>query len=490
MESDNNVIGNGSWSSRQQAFLAMERKHDLFSLRVDGWSAWRVMRNFVFRKLENMPLSQPGRPVAVRSIEALVATFRLIWLLLKGEPRELLVKTCRSGLRAKSGEQFRDVYFDGLLTEGFSYLKMEEINSPDFDKQAASAARPAELDPVVFTFWGRILGMLLPVRAKALCQSIADMLRSELGLDLAPSVLRMRLSTVYWQARLYRLLLARIRPRAILVSDTGEYGLRVAASRQNIPFIELQHGIFDAKHPDAIPAWVNGPAAALILPDALASRGRYWIDCLAETHQGGDVAVPVGSEIIDEARLRRKARSKTGTLHLVLTTQGLDSKRLAQWIEVMTKAAPASIDWRLSIKLHPVYDQENRDFSELQKDGRVRVIGGSDRPNVFDLLSEADLHLSISSACHFDAAALGVRSVIIPLGDHEWLLHAVDGKQILLAQSPDEVWRIATLLEMSAGEGAHRFSEPNFVANMQKLIARLTGRQVAGGCLICSALAG
>ena len=468
----------------------MERRYDLFVPLVDGWSAWRVMRNFVFRKLENMPLAQPGRPTAIRSVEALAATLRLVWLLLKGERRELLVKTCRSGLRVKRGEQFRDVYFDGLLAEGFSYLKMEEINSPDFDKQAASAARPAGLDPVVFTFWGRILGVLLPVGKKALCQSIADMLRSELGLELAPSVLRMRISTVYWQARLYRLLLARIKPRAILVSDTGEYGLRIAAGRQNIPFIELQHGIFDAKHPDAIPGWVKGPATTLILPDALASRGRYWIDRLAETRQGRDHAVPVGNEFIDEARPRRDARAKTSALHLVLTTQGLDSKRLAQWIEAMMKAAPASIDWRLSIKLHPVYDQENLEFSELQRDSRVRVIGGSDLPNVFDLLSEADLHLSISSACHFDAAALGVRSVIVPLGDHEWLLHAVDGEQILLAQSPDEVWHFAVLPETSAVERAYRFSEPNFVANMRKLVARLTGPQIAAGRSICSAIAG
>ena len=459
----------------------MERRHDLFAPRVDGWSAWRVMRNLAFRKLEDMPLAQPVRPTAVRSAEALVGTFRLVWLLLKAGRRELLVKTCRSGLRVKSGGQFRDVYFDGLLAEGFSYLKMEEINSPDFDRQAAAAARPAELDPVVFTFWGRILGMLMPVRAAdALCQSIAGLLRSELSLELAPNVLRMRISTVYWQSRLYRLLLARIKPQAILVSDTGEYGLCVAAGRQNIPFIELQHGIFDAKHPDAVPDWVNGPAAALILPDALACRGQYWIDSLGETRQGRDHAVPVGNEFIDDARLRRGARTRTDTRRLVLTTQGLDSKRLAQWIEAMTKAAPAEIDWRLSIKLHPVYDQDDRDFSKLQRDSRVRVIGGSDLPNVFELLSEADLHLSISSACHFDAAALGVRSVIIPLGDHEWLLHAVDGKQILLASSPDEVWRFVTLPEIVAVERAHRFSEPNFVANMQKLVARLAGPRIAG----------
>jgi hypothetical protein len=297
----------------------------------------------------------------------------------------------------------------------------------------------------------------------------------------------MRISTVYWQARLYQLLLARIKPQAVLVSDTGEYGLRIAAGRQKIPFVELQHGVFDAEHPDAVPAWVSGAAEYLILPDILASRGRYWIECLAQTRQGRDHAVAVGNEFIDEARLRRKARTKARTLHFVLTTQGLDSERLARWIEAMREAAPDAVDWRLSIKLHPVYDRDTREFSELEKDSRIRIIGGSAQPNVFDLLSEADLHLSIASACHFDAAALGVRSIIIPLAGHESILHAVDERQIFLAGAPDDVWRIVSFPETSEVERSYRFSEPNFVANMRKLVFRLEEAEVADRALNCNA---
>ena len=145
----------------------------------------------------------------------------------------------------------------------------------------------------------------------------------------------------------------------------------------------------------------------------------------------------------------------------------------------MTEAAPAAIDWRLSIKLHPVYDQDNGDFADLQENSRICVVGGSDLPNVFDLLSDADLHLSIASACHFDAAALGVRSIIVPLSGHESLLHAVDGKQIFLAQDPADVWRIVTSPEISEVDRVYRFSEPNFIANMQKLLSRLSGSEAA-----------
>jgi hypothetical protein len=172
-------------------------------------------------------------------------------------------------------------------------------------------------------------------------------------------------------------------------------------------------------------------------------------------------------------------RTASTSLHFVLTTQGLDTTRLVHWIEAMTEAAPAAISWRLSIKLHPVYDQDNQGFLDLQQDNRICVIGGSDLPNVFDLLSDADLHLSIASACHFDAAALGIRSVIIPLAGHEALLHAVDGKQIFLAQDPDDVWRIAASPEMPEVDRSHRFSEPNFIANMQRLVSRLAGSEAA-----------
>ncbi|MCS3765324.1 hypothetical protein [Bradyrhizobium centrosematis] len=467
------MIIDTSLIAKREAFAAMERKHRLFSFRVDGWSAWRVLRNPVYRKLENIPLAQPSRSPVTRSIEAIVATFSFAWFLIRGGAPELLIRSCRSGLRIKVNQSFRDIYFDGLLTDGRSYFKMEEINSPDFDEQAGSALRPSDLNPVVFTFWGRILGTLFPLKVDSFCRSTSELLRDALGLHIEARFLRLRISTTYWQARLYEILLARIRPQIILVSDTGEYALRIAAHRKGIPFLELQHGVFDADHPDAIPDWVPGSAADLVLPDALASRGRYWIDRLVGTHQGGAAAVPVGNEFIDEARSRRGERLASKDIRLVLTSQGLDTSRLALWIEAMVIAAPAELNWKLSIKLHPVYDQNTSDFAALTTDERITVIEGAELPNIFDLLVDGDLHLSIASACHFDAVALGLRTVIIPLMGHEMLLPSVDESRIFVAERPADVWRVFKLPTALEVEETHRFSEPGFLANMEKLLVEL-----------------
>lgn len=457
--------------TRIRALEALERQHDLFSFRVDGWSAWRVMRNPVHRMASDLPLSQPSRLNAARSLHALAATIRLVCLLLTAGKRDLLVKTCRSGLRMSIGRQFRDVYFDGFLQRGQSCLKLEEINSPDFNEQAAAAWRRADLDTVVFTFWGRILGTLFPVKAQAFCEATSHLIAQEVHLEVAPRWLLMRLSTVYWQARLYSALLRRIRPQAVLVADTGEYGLRIACDKQSVRFIELQHGVFDASHPDAIPTWVNGSTGELVLPDFLACRGEFWIAQLSDTRQGRDHAVTVGNELIDVARERRRQRAPGGPLNLVLTTQGLDTQRLVDWTADMIAKAPSDLDWRLCIKLHPVYDAKTREYDILKTDSRVRIVGGAEQPNVFDLLVDADLHLSIASACHFDAAALGVRSVVVPLAGHEPMLGVIDETQILLAQSTADVWTVARRPPVEAIQ-THRFATPGFIDNLQVLLSR------------------
>lgn len=460
----------GGQLSQLDALRATEQRHDLFAFKVDGWSAWRVLRNPLHRLAEALPLAQPARANASRVLTALGGSLRLLGLFVRGPRSDLLVKTCRSGLRMPAGDGFRDVYFDGLLATGRSYTKLEEINSPDFDRQAAAACFPATLDPVVFTFWGMVLARLLPVRAaRAYCTRVAALLAQEVGLQVAPQWLLSRISTAYWQSRLYALLLKRLSPRAVLVSDTGEYGLSIASKRCGVRFIELQHGVFDAAHPDAIPAWVQGTASELILPDVLACRGDYWIEQLASTRQGRDHALAVGNELIDRARAQREKCHSGPELRLVLSSQGLDSERLAQWVESFAAAAPAGLAWRLSIKLHPVYDAGNRAFDALCADTRIRVIGGAEQPNIFDLLAEADLHLSIASACHFDAAALGVTSVVIPLAGHEAMLDAVDGQLIHLARQPGDAW--TPRRDTAPQAAARRYSAPGFVDNLARLLA-------------------
>lgn len=452
---------------------ALEQRHGLFDHRVDGWSAWRVLRHPLHQIVAGLPMSAPVLPQGRRVRDALRATLRLAGIWLRGRSRRLIVKTYRSALRVPLGDRVRDTYFDGLLQRQPEAYKLEVVNSGAYEAQAAAAWRPADLDAVVFTFWGRVLGRLRPPADGGFAERAAALMASEAGLTLPPAWYRDRVATVYWQSRLYGALLDRVRPRTVLVADAGDFGLAIACRRRGIRFIELQHGVFDHQHPDAVPLWAKGSATELVLPDFLACHGTHWIERLAGTHQGqgqGEgIARAVGNEMIDLARPARRA-DRTPGAHLVMTSQGLDSERAAAWLQAMMDAAPAHLDWRLSIKLHPSYDEGGRDYAALASHPRVRIIEGSTAPNVYTLLADADLHLSIASACHYDAAAMGVPSVVMPLAAHEQMLPAIDGEAITLAAGPEDVWTraIGRCLPVALSE---RFAQPGCVAALEELLA-------------------
>ncbi len=450
---------------------AAERSNDLFGYRVDGWSPWRVTRHVVQRTTARYGLARPRQNDGVRVIWALAATVRLLAILAFPPQVGLLVKTQRSALRIAVNDRYRDIYFDGLLAQNDHHFKLEVIDSAGFERQARAALFPPHLNAVVFTFWGRVLGKLFPADAADFATRTSKVLEEEVGVDIAAPVLRMLVSTAYWQSKLFGLLLRRLRPNAVLVCDTGEYGLVIACQKANVPIVEMQHGVFDSHHPDAIPAWVEGSRRELVLPDVLAARNRFWISQLEGTHQA-DVAVAVGNELIDAARERRAARQtergpERDVRRIVLTTQGMDSERLALWIETMVAVVPADQDWRLTIKLHPTYDTHTTAFDALAKHPKVTVVEGGGQPNVVDLLCEADLHLSIASACLFEAAALGVPSLVIPLSGHENVRRALDGVLLRLADSPADAWA-ALPGDNSVAQGLH--VEPGFLDNMRALL--------------------
>jgi hypothetical protein len=66
----------------------------------------------------------------------------------------------------------------------------------------------------------------------------------------------------------------------------------------------------------------------------------------------------------------------------------------------------------------------------------------NESPSTFELLRDADLHLSISSTCHYDALGLGVPTVILPFRTHEVVGNLVEAGHAERADSPADLLRI------------------------------------------------
>lgn len=452
----------GSEHNRAAQFYAFEKRHDLFATKVSGISCWRVMRNFLFNKHQGLPATVGSVAQFKRLLIAISAIVKLAAALVFPRKSKLLFKGCVSALRWRIGYHWFDPAIDTVLQQGSTAFKIIERNSSSFAFQSANAAYPSNLEASAFTLLGRLLGTVFPADTGAFHKNVAELLEAELGVQVTPAALRLRVSTVIWQARLYRLLLKRIRPEHVVVTDTGEFGLRLACLQTQIPFFEIQHGIFDAAHPDAIPEDATGTDGQLLIPDRLLSKGRFWIDQL-DGYRHGRVAVPVGSAIIDFWR-NSERQSVTTDFHVVVTTQGIAVVQVIDTLRAAIAVAPADLEWRISIKLHPVYDDIENYASAFKHYSRVTILEGSSDPNVYELLAGCDLHVSISSACHFDALALGKRTLMLPLQSHENLLYAVQSGGISLLSDPADIW--APVQGSDSTANCDYYSNSGYVANV------------------------
>jgi hypothetical protein len=207
-----------------------------------------------------------------------------------------------------------------------------------------------------------------------------------------------------------------------------------------------------------------------MLPECLAVFGEYWRARLAGTALSRISIVPVGNSQIERARRLRARRPVATCRRILVTSQGLDTARLCAWLGTALDAVPPGKSFELVIKLHPSYDSAARqEFAALAARPGVRVVAGAESPDTYELLSQADLHLSIASACHFDALGVGVPTVIVPLAGHEALLELVDDTSVSLATDPAAIWSLP--LTPVAPDRAASFYAAGFADNLRRLLA-------------------
>lgn len=462
----------GKGLSKTAELYKLEKEKGWFDTRFDGWSPWRVVRTTVYNRAYDQTLSEAGSKRAKVGLgwQALLATSKFLISLLVSKKTDYLVKSFRSALRLSVGGVRRDIYFDDLLDNVSAYFKLEVVDNVDFDNFEA-VRRPANLDSVCFSFWASILARILPCKSlKPFCVEISGALDERNIAVIDVDLLLRRVSHVYWESKLYRLLIVALRPKIVIVADCAEYALRLACAKESIFFMELQHGVFNREHPDAIPNWVSGSDDELLIPNALACFGRYWVDQLFHVKQGRNAFI-AGNSLIDRYKLLKSKERRSGVLRILISSQGHSVNELCRWVRNMMISIPPSLVVELTIKLHPRYDHGNTAYDVLEATYDATIVDGASTRNIWELLSDSDIHLSISSACHFDAASLNVVSIVVPLDGYELLVDAIDNRSIFLANEPSDVWRIALTVDSSfESEESGNFCAPDFVENIGKFL--------------------
>lgn len=423
-----------------------ESGHRLFELSVRGVSVWRLLRFPVGLALQNLPFEHTPLPRGellgsfLRSLRDLAR--------LPGGVR-YVVKSYVSALRIRGDGGYEDIYFERLLEEVPGGVRLFSLNAAGYAGRPGSSSAPA-IDCTAVTILGALLARTFPVReGDAAFARLSALIADDLGLNGFPMQrIRRMFSSFWWQSRLYEWVLRRLGAWTVLAADTGERALLAACQRLGVCFIELQHGIFTPDHPDALPvsALRAAGAAELLLPDQVALYGDYWLARQADSALGkAGRLLSAGSSVIEKFRARRAGefRPSRDCPRMVVTTQGIDRDALIAFLSrfLALYAGPC----QLTVKLHPAYDSTLELYIKmLGSDSRVQIVGGRDDPNTYELIARSDLHLSIASACHYDALGIGTPTLVIGLAGYPLVRDLIDAGDALFAGSPEVLAEIVS----------------------------------------------
>jgi hypothetical protein len=417
---------------------ALETRHDLLRHRFAGWSCWPLLRIHAAQALVAPEAWPKGGATGYRVRELARLAARDLWALARA-PRGVtaLVVTNSNYRTEQEGGRWRDVLFDDFTRGLDRVYRLERITTRTMHARNSHALFPCAASNAWFDV--ALLGLHRLRRPSARCRAVAEAVVRDLAGEpalarLTVAAVSQRLADFAVQKQLWRLLFHRLRPRVVLMDDGYyQHDLIAGAREAGCRVAELQHGIFLADGaeycwPDAALAH----QAHMPVPDRFFTFGDTWMNLLAKDSFWGDRARAVGSARIDRFRAATADRPRPAgaTCTLLVTTQGIAREALAQMLgDLLRRAA----DWpglRLVVKLHPGYDPDPEPYRRAcAADPRAQVILGSGEPGTFDLLTQADFHASISSACHYDALALGVRTVVLKLPTHD-MVAAVSGDRV------------------------------------------------------------
>jgi len=457
------------------SLATFENRHRLFELTVCEISVWRLIRFPVGFALQNLQL----RPNPLPRRELLLVFFRSICELaiIRG-PAHYAVKSYASALRLHGKSGYEDIYFEELLEKIPGGIRLHTMNARGYWKRRTTGVT-ATVDCTAILVIGALLARVFPVRnGWAAFEKIATLIKEELGVAGFPAArIRRMFSSFWWQSQLYTWLLRRLDVKTVLAADTGERPLLKACHATGAHFIELQHGIYTPDHPDALPltALKETKESCLLLPDAIALYGEYWRMRLACSAMGASGRLfSAGASVIERYREIRRADFMPSPCcpRLVVTTQGIDREALATFLSQFLQIHRAPC--RIIVKLHPAYDSSMSFYLHiLGSDQRVHVASGLEDPNTYKLISESDVHLSIASACHYDALGIGTPTVVLGLPGYRLVQDLIDAGDALFAPDPEALAEIVRCRSWRAVDAATsgKYYRHGFVENMHSLMA-------------------
>lgn len=419
------VRESASFAEVVAAFNRLEEELDLFRMRIAGVPIWDLLRFPVFddligqRGIYGERTSKPAGEARWRAWLGLGAAKAIVG----GPGLPVGIEFCFFGSGIKRYRRNQDGYDRDVYCEPFiGELGVERCMLLEGFESGTGHQRPVLSDHVRFVdilhYSARLLRLMPRYRVHfsssegRKLDDVASALEEVFGVSLpvrerATALVARHLSRV----AVYRFWLSRVRPKAVfLVCSYGKEALIDAARKEDIPSIELQHGVIG---PLSVAYEFPRVGAKELVPDYFLSMGDFWGQSFRCLLSGAEVRV-IGFPQISDHPFRVDAHRK---LVLFISQWSIGERLTRTAVELRTLL---DSDWEIAYKLHP---QECADWKQrypkLENSG-VKVIADSSQ-SIYPLLETAAVQVGVYSTAIYEGVAAGCRTYILDAPGAEYM---------------------------------------------------------------------
>ncbi|MFC3959082.1 hypothetical protein [Halovivax cerinus] len=269
--------------------------------------------------------------------------------------------------------------------------------------------------------------------------------------------------------RLYKRVIERTRPSiVVLVCSYGKETLIEACKDQNIPVVELQHGvIYEHHYGYSFPA----PRTKEMFPDYLLTFGEFWGEHI-EFPIPDERVIPVGYPHLENS-LDRYTDDETSDQFLFIS-QGTIGEQLSKF--AMEVDRHPDVDYDIVYKLHPgEYDRWKDEYPWLL-DANFEIVDSSDR-QLYRLFAESSAQIGVGSTAVYEGLAFGLETFVYDCPGSDVLEPLIDEGAASMVTSVDE------LASALGGEGGSFDREYYFAPNATQQACNVIERLAENGTM-------
>lgn len=478
--------GNLSVEEAFEKFTQFEERLSLFDLEVNEVLFWERIRFHVFKNIFTTKLMQEDneeivshqfpkkkiRNYALKADYLFQSIFQLKRNPLLSKKSDILILSSSRRKKLSDGKWW-DVFTDYLVDEleyssvslegpfGFQYLKPVKTRNLLYF---------AFIDLLVFMkrIWS-VGKVKLSLEEKKLLDKITEEISLLFKVRINISKLVTNVLTIRKRIKPYYIkILRRIKPKMVLlVCSYGKEEFIEACKEQNIPTIELQHGVITRFHPGY--SFKGKNARKISFPDYLFTFGDYWKNSVTYPIEKKNI-ISVGHTELEI--LQKEYEYKEKRKQILILSQPFVGYELSKFAVELNKEK--NLDYEIIYKLHPgEYTNWKELYPELDK-STLKVVDHTGK-NIHELFSESMIQIGVNSTAIFEGLSYGLKTMIFKAPGYEYMQNLIETENAVLISSVKDFFDSLKKMKSKIFDTNlffKRNSLKNITTNIKKIIER------------------